>query len=128
LLQRAFSLECKHCVAELYRADSEKLNDEAFVREALANAADLANATLIDIRTHPFDPQGITGFALLAESHISIHTWPECGFAAIDAFTCGDRTKPDVACSYLADAFLARGHSISIIERGSPKMLSNSNL
>ncbi|MBM4230263.1 MAG: adenosylmethionine decarboxylase [Gammaproteobacteria bacterium] len=118
------SLECKHCVAELYRADATKLNDEAYVRNALSNAADLAGATLIDICTHAFDPQGITGFALLAESHISIHTWPECEFAAVDAFTCGDTTDPELACNYLATAFSARGHSVSVIERSSPKFLS----
>lgn len=121
-------MECKHCVAELYRADATKLNDEAYVRNALSNAADLAGATLIDIRTHAFDPQGITGFALLAESHISIHTWPECGFAAVDAFTCGDTTNPDLACSYLAAAFKSKGHSISTIERSTPKFLSKTNV
>jgi len=90
-------LECKHCVSELYKADSDKLNDEAFVRQALVSAAELAGATLIDVRTHAFEPQGITGFALLAESHISIHTWPEHRFAAVDAFTCGETTDPELA-------------------------------
>lgn len=122
------SLECKHCVAELYRADAAKLNDEAYVRNALSNAADLAGATLLDIRTHAFEPQGITGFALLAESHISIHTWPEHNFAAVDAFTCGDTTNPELACDYLAAAFESRGHSVSVIERSTPKFLSKTNV
>lgn len=122
------SLECKHCVAELYRADAEKLNDEAFIREALVDAAELAGATLIDVKTHAFDPQGVTGFALLAESHISIHTWPEYGFAAIDAFTCGDTTDPELACNYLAATFNARGHSVSVIDRATPKTLSKANM
>lgn len=122
------SLECKHCVAELYRADAEKLNDESFIREALIDAAELAGATLIDVRTHAFVPQGVTGFALLAESHISIHTWPEFGFAAIDAFTCGETTNPETACNFLAAVFDAKGHSVSVIDRPSPKILSKSNL
>lgn len=121
-------MECKHCVLELFRADADKLNDEAFVREALIHAADLANATLIDVRTHAFNPQGITGFALLAESHISIHTWPECGFAAIDAFTCGTTTKPDVACQYLASKFDARGHSLTFVDRATPSLLNKYNV
>lgn len=124
MLSRAPSLECRHCVAELYRADSAKLNDEAYVRQSLMNAADLAGATLLDIKTHAFDPQGITGFALLAESHISIHTWPEHGFAAVDAFTCGSSTRPEVACNYLAACFDSKGHSISTIERSSPSIAS----
>ncbi len=121
-------MECKHCVAELYRADSSKLNDEAFVREALVNAADLAGATLLEVRTHAFTPQGITGFALLAESHISIHTWPEHNFAAVDAFTCGETTNPEIACNYLAAIFDARGHSVSKVDRMSPKILSKANV
>ena len=124
MLLRAPSLECRHCVAELYRADSAKLNDEAYVRQSLVNAADLAGATLLDIKTHAFEPQGITGFALLAESHISIHTWPEHGFAAVDAFTCGSSTRPEVACSYLAACFDSKGHSISTIDRSSPSIVS----
>ena len=125
---RIFQLECKHCVAELYNANPEKLNDEAFVREALIEASEKANATLIDVRTHSFDPQGITGFALLAESHISIHTWPEFGFAAIDAFTCGFTKDPELACSYLASVFNAKGHSLSVIDRSTPKFLSKTNV
>jgi S-adenosylmethionine decarboxylase len=118
-------LDCKHCVLELHRGNSDKLNDEAFVREALIEAAEVAGATLLEVRTHAFSPQGITGFALLAESHISIHTWPECEFAAVDAFTCGETTDPEKACNYLAKCFDSVGYHISFIERTSPKLLSN---
>jgi S-adenosylmethionine decarboxylase len=121
-------LECKHCVAELFNANSEKLNDEAFVREALIDAAEAANATLLNISTHAFSPQGVTGFALLAESHISIHTWPEYNFASVDAFTCGEVTKPDAACMYLARVFESKGHTLNTIERVTPKIFSKSNL
>ena len=62
---------------------------------------------------------------LLAESHISIHTWPECEFAAVDAFTCGETTDPEKACNYLAKCFDSIGYHISFIERASPKLLSN---
>lgn len=117
-------MDCKHCILELYRGDSDKLNDEAFVREALVKAAEIAGATLLDVRTHAFVPQGVTGFALLAESHISVHTWPECEFAAIDAFTCGETTDPEKACKYLAECFNATGHHLSFIERSSPKLLN----
>lgn len=121
-------MECKHCVAELFNADAEKLDDEAFVREALINAAEAAGATLLNVSTHAFSPQGVTGFALLAESHISIHSWPEYNFASVDAFTCGETTKPDVACTYLADAFESKGHIINVIERVTPRILSKNNV
>lgn len=113
----------KHCILELYRANSEKLNDESFIRDALAEAARVSNATLLDIRTHPFTPQGVTGFALLAESHISIHTWPEHGYAAVDVFTCGDRTDPELACQYLADTFESPSTHILTLDRYLPELV-----
>jgi S-adenosylmethionine decarboxylase len=113
----------KHCILELYRANPDKLNDEAFVRESLAEAARVSNATLLDIKTHPFVPQGVTGFALLAESHISIHTWPEHGYAAVDVFTCGNRTDPELACQYLADTFEAPSTHILTLDRYLPELV-----
>ena len=113
----------KHCVLELYRASAQKLNDEAFIRDALAEAARVSHATLIDIRTHSFVPQGVTGFALLAESHISIHTWPEHGYAAADVFTCGDKTDPELACSFLTKAFEAASNHILTLDRYLPDLI-----
>lgn len=112
----------------MFNANPDKLNDEALVREALVNAAEKAGATLLNVYTHAFQPQGVTGFALLAESHISIHTWPECDFASVDAFTCGETTRPEVACNYLAEVFESKGHSLNVVERITPKILSKSNL
>jgi S-adenosylmethionine decarboxylase len=114
----------KHCILELYRANSRKLNDEAFVREALAEAARVSHATLLDISTHKFEPQGVTGFALLAESHISIHTWPEHEYAAVDVFTCGDTTDPELACTYLMSHFEARSKHILTLDRYLPEMVA----
>ena len=67
----------KHFLLELYKCDYEKLNDESFLRCTLNNAAKLANATVLNLISNKFEPQGVTAIALLAESHISIHTWPE---------------------------------------------------
>ncbi|MFM9089520.1 MAG: adenosylmethionine decarboxylase, partial [Cyanobium sp.] len=91
----------KHCILELYNCESSKLDDEAFLRDTITSAAKRAGATLLHLITHRFDPQGVTGLALLAESHISIHTWPEYGYAAVDVFTCGDHTMPERACHVL---------------------------
>jgi len=110
----------RHCILELYHCDKAKLNDEAFIRTTITSSAKIAGATLINLVTHSFKPQGVTGLALLAESHISIHTWPEIGYAAIDVFTCGDHTMPEKACKSLFKDFLAKSFSFKNIEREIP--------
>jgi len=110
----------RHCILELYQCDHAKLNDEAFIRTTLTSSAKIAGATLINLVTHSFKPQGVTGLALLAESHISIHTWPEIGYAAIDVFTCGDHAMPEKACELLFKDFLAKRSSFHNIEREIP--------
>ena len=75
----------KHCILELYDCDCARLDDETFLRFAITNAAVRAGATLLHLITHHFQPHGVTGLALLAESHISIHTWPESGYAGAEA-------------------------------------------
>ena len=111
----------KHCILELYQCDKAKLNDEAFIRTTMTSSAKIAGAKLINLVTHSFTPQGVTGLALLAESHISIHTWPEIGYAAIDVFTCGDHTMPEKACELLSSYFAAKHFSYKQIEREIPK-------
>ena len=110
----------RHCILELYQCDHAKLNDEAFIRTTITSSAKVAGATLLNLVTHSFKPQGVTGLALLAESHISIHTWPEIGYAAIDVFTCGDHTMPEKACKLLSKDFLAKYLSFKNIEREIP--------
>ena len=90
------------------------------MRCTLNRAAKLANATVLNLISNKFDPQGVTAIALLAESHISIHTWPEIGYAAIDVFTCGDHTMPEKACKLLFKEFLAKHFSFKNIQREIP--------
>lgn len=80
------------------------LDDEAHIRNVLANAAQLSGSTLLNISSHKFDPHGVTAVALLAESHISIHTWPENNMAVCDIFTCGDHTNPRAGATYIYEA------------------------
>jgi|1048.fasta_scaffold18783_2 S-adenosylmethionine decarboxylase len=110
----------KHCILELYECDPSKLDDEAFLRNAITTAAKRAGATLLNLITHRFEPQGVTGLALLAESHISIHTWPESGYAAVDVFTCGDHTMPDKACDVLAKELGSGRHKLTSFRRETP--------
>ena len=112
--------QSKHLLLELYRCDSEKLNDESFLRCALNRAAKLAKAAVLNLISNKFDPQGVTAVALLAESHISIHTWPESSYSAVDIFTCGQNMRPEVASQYLIEALKAEEHFLRVIERNPP--------
>ena len=111
----------KHLLLELYRCDCEKLNDESFLRCILNRAAKLANATVLDLISNKFEPQGVTAIALLAESHISIHTWPESNYSAVDIFTCGQNMMPEVASQYLIESLTAKEHALRVIERNPPQ-------
>ena len=113
----------KHCILELYDCDPSKLDDETFLRHTITTAAQRAGATLLNLITHRFEPQGVTGLALLAESHISIHTWPENGYAAVDVFTCGDHTMPEKACEVLCEELEAGRHALRSFLRETPAAL-----
>ena len=112
--------QSKHLLLELYRCDFEKLNDESFLRCTLTRAAKLANATVLNLISNKFKPQGVTAIALLAESHISIHTWPESSYSAVDIFTCGQNMLPELASKYLIEALNAEEHFLRVIERNPP--------
>ena len=114
------SHQAKHLLLELYKCNYEKLNDESFLRCTLNKAAKLANATVLDLISNKFEPQGVTAIALLAESHISIHTWPESNYSAVDIFTCGQTMLPELASQYLIQALRAEEHSLRVIERNPP--------
>ena len=112
--------QSKHLLLELYKCDYEKLNDESFLRCTLNRAAKLANATVLNLISNKFEPQGVTAIALLAESHISIHSWPESNYSAVDIFTCGQNMLPELASQYLIEALDAEEHSLRVIERNPP--------
>lgn len=104
-----------HIIAELFGC--ENITSIRHVRSALKKAAHLCGATVLHSRFHKFIPHGFTGYLLLAESHISIHTWPEHGYVALDIFTCGNM-QPKKAAEYLKKEFAARRMSIREIKRG----------
>ena len=116
----------KHCILEMYDCNKNKLNDEAFIRNIINLGVKAAEAKLINLITHKFSPQGVTGLALLAESHISIHTWPEIGYGAVDIFTCGEYTKPEKACDVFVKEFSAQKFSLRQLQRETPNQISNS--
>ena len=93
----------RHILFTLKGCSEALLDDEAHIRNVLIHAAHLCESKLLDVSSHKFDPQGVTAIALLAESHISIHTWPEKGMAVCDVFTCGDHTNPQSGVNYMYD-------------------------
>ena len=122
--EQKLSHQSKHLLLELYKCDCEKLNDESFLRCCLNRAAKLANATVLNLISNKFEPQGVTAIALLAESHISIHTWPESNYSAVDIFTCGKNMIPELASQYLIESLKAKEHSLRVIERNPPSEVS----
>jgi len=107
-----------HAIIELYDCPSTLLDDEEYVRDALRQAADAARIRLLKLTSHRFRPHGVTALGLLAESHISIHTWPETGYAAADLFTCGRRTSVEAVTRLMVSRFEARRHMSEVIVRG----------
>lgn len=111
----------KHVIAEFFGCVN--LENHGFVKKTLKNSAAICKATALHSKFHQFTPQGLTGFILLSESHISIHTWPEFKYAAVDVFTCGHKTQPEKAIQYLKEQFGASRVQISVIIRGEKKFL-----
>lgn len=107
-----------HCLIELHHCPFDLLNDEDHVRQAVVLASERALATLLKLSSHRFEPQGVTALGLLAESHISIHTWPENNYAAVDIFTCGDTADPRLAYGILVELFEPERHYMVVLERG----------
>ena len=93
-------------------------NAPEVVRKALEEAVKRANVTLLDLRVHTFNPHGVSGVAVIAESHISVHTWPEFGYAAVDIFTCGKDACPEAALEVLKEVFKPKRMEVIEIKRG----------
>ncbi len=107
-----------HLLIELKECNPEILKDLESVQTILVDAAKKSNATIININFHEFSPFGISGVVVIAESHLTIHTWPEYGFAAVDVFTCGDTIKPEIAAQYIIEAFECKNPSVVEMKRG----------
>jgi S-adenosylmethionine decarboxylase len=104
-----------HLIVDLHEA--EGLDDIDLIERTLRSCVDAARATLLHIHVHHFQPNGVSGVAVLAESHISIHTWPDAGYAALDVFMCGS-ADPDACIPVLREAFKAKRVEVGELLRG----------
>ena len=107
-----------HLLLELRDCNQELLDDIDYIEDAMIGAANEAGATIVGQSFHKFDPRGVTGIVAIAESHLSIHTWPEHGYAAVDIFTCGRTFKPQQAAQLIIDRLRCTHPSITEVKRG----------
>ena len=107
----------RHILVEYYNCDPEILRDSSFIEREMNQAALAASATVVESNFHHFSPWGVSGAVIIAESHLTIHTWPEYGFASADFFTCGD-IDPWKSFEYLEKALKAEFSESVEIPRG----------
>ena len=109
----------RHLIAEFYGCNATLLDDTERVRRHMLVATDSVGATVVGEIFHRFSPQGVSGSVVIAESHLSIHTWPETGYVAVDIYTCGG-LDPRPGLRYLASALEASSCRVQEIVRGLP--------
>ncbi len=107
-----------HWIMDLRGCPFELLDDLDFVRARLVDVTERFGLTLLSVQDRQFEPQGVTALGFLAESHLSIHTWPEHNYAAVDIFTCGADTQLKAACEFIAQTLQADEASVVRIRRG----------
>lgn len=108
----------RHLLLELYECPSEILNDTGIIQQIMIDVAKAVHATIIDTSFHHFSPFGVSGVVLIAESHFTIHTWPEYGYAAVDIFTCDEELNHEKSKALLIERFAAKRHQSKFILRG----------
>ncbi|MBV9843602.1 MAG: adenosylmethionine decarboxylase [Kutzneria sp.] len=108
----------QHVLADMEGVEPALLDDEHRLREILATVLDQAGATVLEVTSKRFSPQGVTVLALLSESHASLHTYPEFGSVFVDVFTCGHRADPEFAVHLLAEALHTPVAHTKTIRRG----------
>ena len=110
----------RHLIAEYADCTGGKLDDLEFIEHSLLEAVRRSGATIVDSVFHRYAPQGVSGVVVIAESHMSIHTWPEYNYAAVDFFTCGQAVDPYLANEYLKSALGSAKATVTEMPRGIP--------
>lgn len=106
----------QHYFLNLYGCSFEDLNNLEFLVNLLKDAANLCEATILNVASHQFEPQGVTVLIMLAESHISLHSWPDKGTAACDVYTCSP-VDPKIGCEFIIEKLQPKDHLLTFIQR-----------
>lgn len=107
-----------HLLIELKQCNPRLLDNLGYIKETLLAVARLMDSQVVGESFHRFTPQGVTGVLVIAESHISLHTWPELGYAAADIFTCGANFEPEATARLIIDRMESQEPSMQVVERG----------
>jgi S-adenosylmethionine decarboxylase len=118
-----YSTYGRHIAVDVWGVDFNILDNIDFLRLIMVNAAERSSAQVLSVTYKKFDPSGCTILILLSESHISIHTYPEADFAAIDCYTCGERVDPKIAVDYLIDIIKPSKMYTKTLIRGSKEIV-----
>ena len=108
----------RQILVEFFQCDSQILNSVDAVKMFMQEAAAISQAHIVQSVFHLFNPHGVSGVVVIAESHLAIHTWPEYGYAAVDLFTCGDQVDPWKAFDFLKKSLKASKVMSMEIKRG----------
>ncbi|AKG04156.1 S-adenosylmethionine decarboxylase proenzyme [Salimicrobium jeotgali] len=108
----------RHILGDLWNCDVSCLEDIDYVEKLFVRAALKAGAEVREVAFHKFAPQGVSGVVLISESHLTIHSFPEHGYASIDIYTCGDHLQPEEAFHTIVEGLKCRKYDINEIRRG----------
>lgn len=108
----------RHLLIEFYDCDQRIIGNVQQVENIMVLAAKATKANIVDVVFHTFNPQGVSGVIVIAESHLAIHTWPEFNFASVDIYTCGEVINPWKALTILKRSFKAKNMNVLEIKRG----------
>ena len=119
----------RHLLVEFYDCNPNIINNKILVEKFMKEAAVKAGSTIVQSVFHMFQPHGVSGVVVIAESHLAIHTWPEYGYASVDLYTCGTCVEPLDAYKYLKDKFESKYTDIKEFDRGKLEVIeANSNV
>ncbi len=110
----------RHLIAEFANCDNCRLTDVGYLKDCLEEAVRKSGATIVRSVFHRYNPQGVSGVVVIAESHLSIHTWPEYNYAAVDFFTCGDTVDPYKAYDHMKEMLASEEAHVYELKRGIP--------
>jgi len=115
-----------HELVEFYNCDEDILKDSDLIKRIFIESAKLGNANIVNSLFHSFSPYGVTGVLVIAESHMSIHTWHEFNYCAVDIFSCCDKLNNKIVLEDLKDKLFSSRYESKLINRGNKYIIEQS--